>query len=214
MGLAVSVGVLADLLENNPEEPKWIAKGFAAANQLLAEAGLPPHAEPRALSLPRTRSSLKSFPYSYIHYLRRAYAHRTTMQTWIAAPVSDDVKPANDPVLESVLEQLTSHLLCHSDAEGFYLPVDFRDVLFASSDNSDLPGGMLGSSFRLLEELVRVAPALGINLSEGNLSDEEAARIDVLAGSGGGLWRELASWLLLYESARLSIEHKTAVVFC
>jgi hypothetical protein len=73
---------------------------------------------------------------------------------------------------------------------------------------------MLGSSCRLLEELVFVAPALGIHLDNGKLSDEEAERIDALIEEDGGLYREYVSWLLLYESARLSIAHKTAIVFC
>ena len=73
---------------------------------------------------------------------------------------------------------------------------------------------MLGSSQRLLEELVFVAPALGIRLDDGRLSDEEAERIDALIDEDDGLYREYVSWLLLYESARLSIEHRTAIVFC
>ncbi|MCY1234251.1 hypothetical protein D9M72_536200 [compost metagenome] len=58
-----------------------------------------------------------------------------------------------------------------------------------------------------------VAPALGITLSDGELSDEEAARLGDSMGEDEGLYREIESWLLLYESARLSIAHKTAIVF-
>jgi hypothetical protein len=32
-------------------------------------------------------------------------------------------------------------------------------------------------------------------------------------GEDEGLYREIESWLLLYESARLSIAHGTAIVF-
>src|SRR6202008_5022884 len=126
----------------------------------------------------RTRASLMSMPYSFIHYLRRAYAHRAADPAWMAAPLDEDEDPTDDPVLEEETEMLSSHLLCHSDAEGFYVPVDFDDVLFEEAEDGELPGGMLGSSYRLLDELVVVAPALGIRLDDGQLSDAEARRID------------------------------------
>ena len=87
------------------------------------------------------------------------------------------------------------------------------DPLFADSPEAEVPGGIVGSSQRLLAELVLVAPALGIMLRGGQLSDAEADRIDGLASSEEGLHRELSSWLALFEAARLSVENKTAVVF-
>jgi hypothetical protein len=44
-----------------------------------------------------------------------------------------------------------------------------------------IAGGMLGSSFMLLKELQAVAPALGIRLVNGQLSDEEAEKINSAA---------------------------------
>ncbi|HEY5758634.1 MAG TPA: hypothetical protein VIU34_22565 [Steroidobacter sp.] len=29
-----------------------------------------------------------------------------------------------------------SHLLCHSDAEGFYVPIDFEDIIVDNEDES------------------------------------------------------------------------------
>ena len=213
MGLAISIGVLADRLENDPEGAEWFEEDLAAANRLLVSQGLPPHIEPRELRPPRPRASLFSVPYSFVHHLRRAYAHRASQPTWIATPVAEGVDPTTDPALQAQLDLLESHLICHSDAEGFYLPIDFPDVIFAGPDDTDLPGGMLGSSHQLLKELVLVAPALGIHLSGDHLSDAEAARIDGLACKDKGLFRELSSWLLLYEAARRSIQYKTAIVF-
>lgn len=215
MGLAISVGALADLLENDTEGAEWLQEDLATVNKVLAAAGLPPHAEPRELPPLDSRASLRSFPYSFIHYLRRAYAHRLVSPDWVATPVADGIDPADDPAIQAALDESDSHLICHSDAEGFYVPVEFDEVLFSDSDDEELSGGMLGSSYRLRDELVRVAPALGIALTDGQLSDEEAERIDGLIDDDDeGLYREYASWLLLYESARLSIAHKTAIVFC
>ncbi|WP_432730346.1 hypothetical protein [Variovorax sp. W6] len=240
MGLAVCVGMLAELLEDDPESAEGFEEELAEVNRVLAAAGLPPHTEPRGPLELDSRASIDGFPYSFIHYLRRAYAHRVLSPDWVATPLADDVDPTADPKIQALLDGSESHLLCHSDAEGFYVPIDFQEVLF-DGDGSDedeeeekekdeedyeaegdadleelngLPGGMLGSSQRLLEELVFVAPALGIRLENGKLSDEEAERIDALIDDDNGLYREYVSWLLLYESARLSIEHRTAIVFC
>lgn len=212
MGLAISVGVLADLLIHDAEGAEWMSEDLAAANRVLVAAGLPAHDEPRQLPPLAHRAALRSMPYSFIHHLRRAYAHCVNTPEWIATPLPEGVDPAQDPVLDAEVTMFSSHLLCHSDAEGFYLPIDFTEVLFDESDDHDLPGGMLGSSYRLRDELVRVAPSLGIALQGDALSDAEAARIGRLTLKDEGLYRELASWLALYEAARLSIEHKTAVV--
>ena len=228
MGLAVCVGMLAELLEDDPESAEGFEEELAEVNRVLAAAGLPPHTEPRGPLELDSRASIDGFPYSFIHYLRRAYAHRVLSPDWVATPLADDVDPTADPKIQALLDGCESHLLCHSDAEGFYVPVDFDEVLFDGDGGDEeeaegdvdieepagLPGGMLGSSQRLLEELVFVAPALGIRLDDGRLSDEEAERIDALIDEDDGLYREYVSWLLLYESARLSIEHRTAIVFC
>ncbi|MET3497511.1 hypothetical protein [Variovorax boronicumulans] len=215
MGLAISVGTLADFLENDPEGAEWFEGDFEIVNTVLAAAGLPAHVEPRELPPLDSRASLDGFPYSFIHYLRRAYAHCVVSPGWTATPVEEGADPSEDPAVQEALDITESHLICHSDAEGFYVPVDFEEVLFSESESEDeaLTGGMLGSSYRLRDELVQVAPALGIALVDGQLSDEEAARIDALSENDEGLYREYASWLLLYEMARLSIAHKTAIVF-
>ncbi|WP_295988961.1 hypothetical protein [uncultured Variovorax sp.] len=228
MGLAVCVGMLAELLEDDPESAEGFEEELAEVNRVLAAAGLPLHTEPRGPLELDSRASTDGFPYSFIHYLRRAYAHRVLSPDWVATPLADDVDPTADPQIQALLDGCDSHLLCHSDAEGFYVPVDFDEVLFDEDggkgeeaegdadieEPAGLPGGMLGSSQRLLEELVFVAPALGIRLEDGRLCDEEAERIDALIDEDDGLYREYVSWLLLYESARLSIEHRTAIVFC
>jgi hypothetical protein len=211
MGLSVGVGVLADLLDQDPEGAEWFDRSLAAASELLAQKGLRPHVEPRSLELPAGRASVGSFPYSFIHYLRRAYAHRCADPLWLAAPLGEHDDPTDDPVLEAEGDMFRSHLVCHSDSEGFYLPVDFDDVFFADED-AGIPGGMVGSSFRLLDELVLVAPALGIRLDAGALSDAEAARVGELA-CDHPLFRESCAWLTLYECARLSIAYRTAIVF-
>lgn len=211
MGLAVQVGVLADLLENDPEGAEWLRRGFVAANKILAENRLPSHSEPESLPPLNDRCSLNSYPYSFLHHLRRAYARRKASASWIAEPLPPGVKPTEDEILRAAYRRQDSHLLTHSDAEGFYLPIDFAEVLF--DRGKGVPGEMIGSSYRLREELLFVAPALQIQLDGAELPDEQADEINRLLDSHDGLFIEKIVWLSLFESARLSIEHKTAIVF-
>ena len=211
MGLSVQIGVLADLLENDPEGAEWLREGFAAANKILADHGLPPHSEPASMPPLRDRCSLSGYPYSYLHYLRRAYAHRKANPSWVAEPLPSGAKPTDDRVLRAEYQKQASHLLTHSDAEGFYLPIDFKDVLFDRREG--VPGEMIGSSFRLMEELIFVAPALGITLQGPKLPDQQAEEINRLLGAQEGHHIEKIVWLSLFEAARLSVEHKSAIVF-
>lgn len=212
MGLAISVGALADLQQEDPEGAQDLAASFATANALLQKAGLPVHTEPAILPELRSRAVTGSFPYSFLHYLRRAYAHAALDGQWRATPVLDSEPPGEDPVLDEAQDTFDSHLICHSDCEGFYFPLVFDEVIFGD-DEHELVGGMLGSSYKLREELVTVAPALGIFLLGDELSDEEADRISGRIDAEDGLQRELMAWLAAYEACRLSIEHKTAMVF-
>ena len=211
MGLGICVGMLADLIERDEKGAQWLRKSMEAVNRCLQAEGAPQHSEPEKLDALTNRAQIRGFPYSFIHYLRYAYAYRVADANWIASPLPDQVSPTKDDTVESETEQFISHLLCHSDAEGFYVPVDFHDLIMGD----DLPGGFLGSSYRLLDELRVVAPALDITLEEdGQLSDEEAKRLNEVAADNSGLYRECCTWLALYEAARLSLKHSTAIVFC
>ena len=72
---------------------------------------------------------------------------------------------------------------------------------------------MLGSSYRLVEELQVVAPVLDIEVDNGELSDVEADRINGLADEEGPFWIEKTVWLSLFEAARLSLKYKVAICF-
>jgi hypothetical protein len=211
MGLAVEVGVLAYLNDNDEEGATWLHERFVKVNEVLVENGLPSHVEPETLPPMNNRASLKSYPYSFLHYLRRFAAHVSSDPNWKPTPVAESEDPADDPVVDDETAMFNSHLLCHSDCEGFYLPIDFAEPLFADEDR--VPGGMLGSSQGLMRELVAVAPFLGINLSDGTLSDAEAIRINSISETEGWFWIEQAVWISLFEAMRLSIEHKSAICF-
>jgi len=107
---------------------------------------------------------------------------------------------------------MRSHLIVHSDREGWYVPVDFPHVLYAARGGS-LPGSILSSSQRLLGELRAIAPWLGVALGPaGELDDARAARLNETS-QADPWYRERMAWIHAYEATRLSAELCTAVVF-
>lgn len=211
MGLAIEVGVLAYLVEHDVEGAEWVAEELEKINEALRTAGLPTHAEPRTLPTLKSRCSTDSYPYSFLHFLRRVVARRLNNPVWLATPLVEGEDPADDPIVGRELQAMRSHVICHSDAEGYYVPIDFNEIVFVE-DASVPGGGIVGSSQRVLDELVAVAPALGIVLNGSELSDAEAQRIDAETDELP-LFIERLVWLSLFEAARLSVEHRTAICF-
>src|SRR5262245_5840287 len=102
MGLAVSVGVLAADPDADPEDVKRLRGDFGQVNRVLAANNLPAHVEPEALPEFPYRGQPLSFPYSWIHYLRRAVAYARQAPDEFC-PVEDGENPADD---ERVDEEL------------------------------------------------------------------------------------------------------------
>jgi hypothetical protein len=213
MGLNISVGLLADLAENDEAGAAWLRSVFQGINDVLAEGDLPTYAEPEQLEPMHSRAETNTFPYGFLHYLRRFYARVEYDPDWIPELVADSDSPIDDPVLSEAMYQMTSHLLCHSDSEGFYLPIVLEEIVVDVSGADRIPGGIVGSSYALRQELMAIAPSLGIKLRGGQLSDDEATRINGLVAKETGFWVELMVWMALFEAARLSIEHGTAIAF-
>jgi hypothetical protein len=213
MGLNIGVGLLADLAENDEAGAAWLRSVFYGMNDVLAEAELSTYAEPEQLEPLHSRAETNTFPYGFLHYLRRFYARVVYDSDWIPKPVADSDSPMDDEVLSEAMYKMTSHLLCHSDSDGFYLPIDLEEIVVDVSGADRIPGGIVGSSYVLMQELMTMAPSLGIKLRGGQLSDEEATRINRLVAQETGFWIELMVWLALFEAARLSIEYGTAIAF-
>ena len=99
----------------------------------------------------------------------------------------------------------------HSDAEGFYVPVEFDDVLFSD----DVPGTMLGSSQGLVRECEELARSLDIPPGLDPESDE-LWQASEEQGTGEG-WRQYGvesfTCVRLLAAARESVQRGAAVVF-
>jgi hypothetical protein len=218
MGLAVNVGLLGYWLQQEDNEAaEEFRESMGQVNEVLAEKGLPQHQEPENIGIVKRQgvSIISGFSYSCLYHLRRIYALTINDQDWIPTPTPPGGSPADDDVIEEETDMLESHLLCHSDCAGYYLPIDFIDIIVDIKEENRISGGILCSSYRLMEELVLIAPKLGIELQAGQLSDEEAKKVSAAQNpnSGDDFWNEKTAWLCLFEAARLSIEYKTAICF-
>ncbi|MFG2822335.1 hypothetical protein ACGFX4_23245 [Kitasatospora sp. NPDC048365] len=198
MGLALSVG-----------ENDHFSEDLAALSGALAAVGVTWH-EPGAVT---GGGASAGFPYSYLHHVRRAYAlHLNGEPVPPSAATSPERLARDAEVVEDETSMLASHLLCHSDCAGFYVPVEFDDPLFLDED-AVAGGGMVGSTQRLLAELLRCAPAIGIAADAGGLGPEQEALLaDVPADDP--YEAEKFTWYGLYRACRASIATGHALVFC
>ena len=217
MGLAVKVGVYARYIRNgHQEQVEWFDEVLDNINEALEEEGEEIFEEPRELDALHMRVWCDSLSYSDIHYLRRLLVHIVVNPDVIPAALSDDEDPTEDPLYVEQQQRFYDwHLIAHSDAEGLYLPINLnRPPIYDFEVQSPIWGGILGCSYRLMDELVRIAPKLGIKLTVDNkLTDEEANKVNELAASQEGFYREYSAWIILFEASRLSIEYKTAIMF-
>jgi hypothetical protein len=228
MGLALVVGYLADMLENDEEGAQWFREKIDKLNPFLEASGLKPHVEPETCPV----WSAEMYGYSGLHYLQRIAAH-LNLRNSLPEPGGPDA--SRDPVVEEYcrllgaeknsffgrlfrkkkIERQYDHLIFHSDAEGFYLPQDFREVLFPP-EKLKIPGCMVGSSHRLLQETATLARAIELPLD----MDPEAEAVWKAAetpGEGDLLWQQYGVesfiCLRLYRAAKLSIKHSAVIVF-
>lgn len=211
MGLSVKVGLLSSLFKSNDKDTESLQYELGQVNKELKARGLPLHEEPTELDTLTSRSTCLGYPCAFLNVLQRFAANLAEDPGWVPLPLPEDEDPAYD---NAVIEQsllLKSHLLCHSPREGYYLPIDFDEVIF--TDVPDISGGMLCSSYALMRELVAIGPALGILLDGGKLSDEQADLINEIDLDSNPFAIEKIVWLSLFEGARLSIEHKSVICF-
>jgi hypothetical protein len=224
LGLALCVGVPSEIRESDAEYVAYFEQQVEAINGVLESFGLPPHREPFDVEDERT-FECEMIGYSGLHYLRRVAAHLALGRE---LPPPGDDGAASDPVLSDYYKifdasfargQATGmpfqHLIVHGDAEGYYLPVEFEDVILPDA-SLEIAGGMLGSSHALLRECRELARVL--ELPEA-LSPEDDAVWQAAESQGEGVekWErygvESYTCLALIKACEASVETGAAVVF-
>ncbi|MDH0865092.1 hypothetical protein [Mitsuaria sp. GD03876] len=205
MGLALQVGGFDD-------EDQEIFDPLSAA---LVEAGLPPYEEPRSPGAEAVYSC-GMWGYSGLHTLRRVAAY---LGEGLPIPGPSREHAASDPVLEGFYDLMApgfEHLVLHSDCEGFYAPIRFEEVIFPS-DELKVPGGMVGSAVKLLEECLRLAQWLELPTDIDAEGDEVWAAAETPV-TEGPKWKrygvESFTCIRLIRACEASIKSGAALVFC
>lgn len=227
MGLDIGVGWLARAARDyDPEDFAAANKTYELLNEVLAEAGAPPHREP--LDIPEEQVfSAQMWGYSGLHAIRRLAAFHICegrlpppgrLEFYSEDPIigrlyDNQIEASDDPKAQIRFQ----HLLWHSDCEGFYLPRDFERVVL---DNADPQrpglGAMIGSSPRLLKECLELAQLIALPLG----IDPEAEELWDVSDSSrteGELWQiygvEAFGLARLIRGCELSIKNQAALVF-
>ncbi|MFL6254471.1 MAG: hypothetical protein ACJ74T_05590 [Pyrinomonadaceae bacterium] len=224
MGLAICVGVPPEIRESDPEYVAYFEQQVEVINGVLESYELPLHHEPFDVEDERT-FECDMIGYSGLHYLRRIAAHLALGRE---LPPPGDDGAASDPVLADYYKIFDAsfargeatgmpfqHLIVHGDAEGYYLPVEFEDVIIPDA-SLEIAGGMLGSSHTLLRECRELAQALELR-EDLSLDDDAVWQAVESQGEGEEKWErygvESYTCLALIKSCEVSVETGAAVVF-
>ena len=224
MGLDITVGMLADLIEHDSEGADWFREEVEEVNALLRRHGLPEHHEPAQVD---TIVAYDMYGYSGLHYLRRFAAYLA--EGLEPQPLREEEDPSEDPVSvryydrvggDGLLARLRGrgkrtdplpfeHLMVHADNEGFYVPIEFERPLVEGDT-------MLGSSHRLRDECERLAAALELPAELDPESDELTLAAEE-PDPNGPPWRRFAIEALtcqqLLWAARASVDQRALLVF-
>ena len=231
VGLTIEVGAFSSGADD-PDGRAHLREQFAALNHHLEAAGIPPHNEPEAIDS-SDLLSLDMFGYSGLHYLRRVAVY---LDAGRELPPPGDEQASKDALMEQFYQQIEAgsggilrrvfartprfrrhfdHLLLHSDAEGYYLPHDFPNVIFVPDD--EVAGGMVGSSPRLEAECRRLVAALGIPDDMDPDAEQLWNAADTQGQAAAGWQRygiEAFTCVRLLRAAERSQTLGAAIVFC
>lgn len=235
MGLDVVAGILSELrAADETEALEEMRKDFDLVNEALRRNGLPEHREPTDLPSHEIFSA-RIGTYGCLHALRRLGAYLWAGRS-LPEPADLEMPCAQDPILQQLyrngdfdnrplFRRLFSkpsfpgprfeHLILHSDAEGYYVPIDFPHVIDKNAPLRIQAVG-LGSSLRLLSECEYLAGELSLPLEIDPDSDDFDEAITI--GDPAMTWQrypiESSVCLHLIRAARASIRTHTAIVFC
>ncbi|MFJ1704761.1 hypothetical protein [Kitasatospora sp. NPDC088346] len=212
MGISLSVGILHSVAGSDREGLRYHREAFTRLHEALAAQGID-WREPEPAESADAPRHYAGFPARHLTHLRRSYVLHRWEEPVTPALTCDPAQYARDlRWIEDETSMLSSHLLCHSDTAGYYLPVDLDDPLFLPAGAGVDGGGIVGSSRRLLAELRSFAPAIGVRLDpDGTLGAEESARL-AAHSPDDPFQAEAFAWLHLHLACRASLASGHAVV--
>lgn len=216
MGLSVVVGISAKDMDEQVGYLQEIRECFTSIRESLDRAGVGHWCD---CGLSEQEVFEDGLWFGGLQALRRLAVH-LAQTGLLPVPLTGARTAVNDPLLRKAYTEFPAnppgpfdHLIYHSDWDGFYVPVDFAQVIV----DENVDGYFLGSSVRLLEETRRVAGILGLPEDLDPYSEEviEACFADAPAARG---WQrygiESHTCLQLISAAEHSVRTGAAIGFC
>jgi hypothetical protein len=244
MGLALEVGYLADMLENDAEGAEWAAADFAAINQTLLARGFSAHEEPADCLV----WSAAFYGYGGLNALREfaglVWLGQGTGREYL---LDGTQTPSADALVAAFLEHVSGmgdltlvgralraffrakekpklplfvHLLVHSDCDGYYVPVDFElPAIPKGNVVADEHLWPLGSVLRLEREIADLAGHLQL---PAQMTSDDADLQHCLEtpnrSLSAAIWQAQPiaahSCLILREACQRSLASGAAIRFC
>jgi hypothetical protein len=218
MGLSVTIGIPAIDLDDDDIRKRY-ESDFRLVNRLLKAAGVPSHRE----RMPASDWWQAEMGYGSLHFLRR-FAAGIAVNGQPPVSLKKNARASTEPEIPAYREKRQSgegeakydHLIFHSDAEGYYVPVDFPEVL---NGNGAVPltGGWLGSTVRLRQECEDLAGHLGLPVTLDFDLDDDAEWKRLKKATKGATWHgypiEAFVCAVLLRASLLSVERRAAIVF-
>ncbi len=234
MGMSIVVGQLVSSRED-PEGFEQVQAEFALLNRALNEAGLPEHKESDDPNLVQSWS-VRAYDWN----VGMNFLCRLAVYLWDGQPLPSPGNPAvvplpeNEPLMDNYLcvgmgdarrgGPRFNHLLLHRIGSGYYVPMEFEEVIYPEGKLFDQVGGMIGSSVKLKRELEMLAEALSLPLDQDPDSRElwdlaqqqaKAENTDVNQKRRHG-WRryglESIACVQLHRACEKSVETGAAIV--
>jgi hypothetical protein len=215
MSVCVQVAFTAQMKDCDPDGFKYWKKRFADLAKVTKAKGVTGYKEP----VDGEYWWAQLVPSDGVAYLQRA-----AWCLWRNKPLP---KPGtiDDGILRNMAEYLADwygstnkkgqsfeHLCFHPADRGFWIPVDFENVLLVEQKYE----GCLGSSVRLLKELESLAEALSLDLTLDH-DDKKIWAARDNPGKGKAKWQkygiESFNCLRMYRACQKSIELGAAICF-
>lgn len=195
-------------------------KRFEAVNECLIGAHQQPHHEPEFLP-EELVFSCQMWGYSGLHHLRQFAAYLA-----LNRPLYVPERKLHEAYDEVVAEYYAlaqerelpyQHLMHHGDADGMYIPQNFRPVIHPPDRFSANVGGTIGSSVQLLQECQSLAAILQLPL-ELDIAGEELWAAADSPRERPLKWQQFGiesfSCLRLIHACERTIQTGAALVFC
>jgi hypothetical protein len=218
MSVLLHVGWLDEMRRIDRGQYQDAKKEFAAVNKALRKAGAPEHEEPD--KLPGGSWGFKLYPSNGLAFLQRFAAYCNDLEDEMEWPTPGNPKTMDNPLMDEVVEEVYyllevmsfQHLILHNPKWGYWVPVNFRDVIFP--DKTLGIGNMLGSSLRLKAECEGLAAILRLPL-DLDPEDEAVKNAMFHPGKSRTRWKrygvESHNLLALYRACQQSVALGSAI---